>query len=425
MSSHFVFTPKILGFAVFALILQGCGSDSDPTSGPGISTIAVSGTEEPTNESTVTQSDDNNPDPADENYAESRCGPGIDWQPVESYDRSKWPTASYVSTNESQVGRLKGYPSQLSCSGTLIAPDLFLTAGHCVTPQSTFQQIEMNYQDKTDGTPRDIEWFNVTEVVEDELAGLDYAILRVEGNPGYRFGMTTPLAKDVGAGTQLALIQHPTGIRKVIDAGTAQGSSGSQLYYGDIDTLGGSSGSGVLDNEGNLVAVHSLGGCDTRGVNSGVLIRDIAKVSPVLKSLTSRVCHMKPIARYWNPVIKDHFYSQVFEPSGFWGYNFERYEYSVCKNPTNGTVPYQQWWGNSNHYYTVDHSTDVQYVLALYGYEYEGVQGQVHTSAMNGSVPLYRYWNEELKDHFYTIDKIPDGTYGYHSEHTEAYVFRQ
>lgn len=396
--------------AIFVLFLQGCnGSDE---------TLTLSALE---------QTDTYFPSATEDSYAESICGANIDWTPVESYSGNKWPDKSYVSTNESPVGRLKFYAPQGtgSCSGTMVAPDLFLTAGHCVEPEFEFLQVEMNYQDTNDGTARDIEWFNVIEVVEDEYAGLDYAILRVQGDPGYRFGMTTPVARSLESGSRLAIIQHPAGIRKVIDAGTVSYSRGNILYYGDIDTSGGSSGSGILDDQGNLVAVHAFGGCNTRGANAGTLIRDIAQVSPVLNDLTSRVCPLQPIARYWNPEIKDHFYSSVFEPDGFWGYNFEKYEYSVCKHPINGTVPFRQWWGNSDHFYTVDHDDDTRAILGALGYEYELDQGHVHTSPMNGTVALRRYVNQSLEDHFYTIDNMPDGTFGYEFQQIEAYVFTQ
>lgn len=440
MNSLSIFCRTSFSLAIVVLFLQGCGSSAGNNNLPGIAeTIAGSSQNDLESNSNVESGgeaitlsaleefDTYFPTATDDSNTESICGASVDWTPVESYSGDRWPSSSYVSINESPVGRLKFYAPQGSgsCSGTMIAPDLFLTAGHCVEPEHTFLQVEMNYQDTNSGAPRDIEWFNVTEVVEDEIAGLDYAILRVQGDPGLRFGMTTPVARSVDTGTQLAIIQHPAGIRKVIDAGTALSSAGDRLYYGNIDTYGGSSGSGILDDQGNLVAVHAFGGCNSRGANSGTLIKDIANVSPVLTDLTRRVCPLQPIARYWNPAIKDHFYSAVFEPNGFWGYHFERYEYSVCKHPITGTIPYRQWWGNSDHFYTVDHDQYTQAILTTLGYEYEQVQGNVHTSPMNGTVPLRRYHNPTLKDHFYTIDDMPDGTFNYRFQKIEAYVFKQ
>jgi V8-like Glu-specific endopeptidase len=55
------------------------------------------------------------------------------------------------------------------------------------------------------------------------------------------------------------------------------------MTYTDIDTQGGSSGSGVLDVKGRVVGVHVLGGCtENGGANEAVSLHSIGKVSKVL-----------------------------------------------------------------------------------------------------------------------------------------------
>ena len=69
----------------------------------------------------------------------------------------------------------------------------------------------------------------------------------------------------------------------MIEAGTVSSFSGNTIRYGNIDTLGGSSGSGILDTQGRIVGVHTNGGCtSTGGLNFGQRIARIRAVSSVL-----------------------------------------------------------------------------------------------------------------------------------------------
>jgi hypothetical protein len=75
---------------------------------------------------------------------ESICGVEDDSQAVEQYNGSLGVTVDFVNKNQSPVGQLQwnnnlaniftnpgNVAGQRWCSGTLIANDLFLTAGHC------------------------------------------------------------------------------------------------------------------------------------------------------------------------------------------------------------------------------------------------------------------------------------------------------
>ena len=85
----------------------------------------------------------------------------------------------------------------------------------------------------------------------------------------------------------LTIIQHPSGRPKMVDVGHKLGEAQKYMQYGDLDTEPGSSGSGVLDQEGLIVGIHTNGGCSvSSGANSGVLMTEIAKASPVIQSLT-------------------------------------------------------------------------------------------------------------------------------------------
>ncbi len=74
---------------------------------------------------------------------------------------------------------------------------------------------------------------------------------------------------------------------KRVEAGPATVVTTNQVRYDDIDTLGGNSGSGILGPAGELVGVHTNGGCNAAGTGSnfGTAIAGIRAVSPTLQAL--------------------------------------------------------------------------------------------------------------------------------------------
>jgi V8-like Glu-specific endopeptidase len=160
------------------------------------------------------------------------------------------------------------------------------------TEIATNMHIDFNYQSDPTGTPREIQSFDIIELMEYRLDGLDYAIVRVAGNPGNAFGFTGVASQDANLGDLLAIIGHPEGMPKRIEAGPLTGFSDNFLAYNDIDTLGGSSGSGILGPAGTLVGVHTNGGCDDPedGNNYGVRISPILAASPILSGLLFPLC---------------------------------------------------------------------------------------------------------------------------------------
>lgn len=212
------------------------------------------------------------------------CGTSNDLQQVDEYDGTLGVSKSFVATHQAPVGIMRDAEQQGYCSGTLIADDLFLTAGHCVYGSDVSQDfVAFNYHKGVDEAVP----YAVAEVVEDNLNGLDFAIVRLEDSPGSRFGTATlnPQHKFTKDET-IAIIQHPAGETKQVDAGTYAGSDSTYLSYKELDTLGGSSGSGVLNASGEVVGVHTNGGCySSGGANRGVLLSEIAAASATIKDL--------------------------------------------------------------------------------------------------------------------------------------------
>ena len=124
-------------------------------------------------------------------------------------------------------------------------------------------------------------------MVEQSLGGLDYAIVKLEGTPGATYGYAHISGNEVELGHLLTIIQHPSGNPKKVDVGHRSGSrEADYMTYNDLDTEPGSSGSGVLDQNGQLVGVHTNGGCTaTAGDNAAVLMTKIVAASPTIRSL--------------------------------------------------------------------------------------------------------------------------------------------
>ncbi len=279
-------------------------------------------------ERTVGQETSEEADARDE-YAiilESICGATDDSQPVEQYDGALGVTQAFVNANQRAVGQIQWNdnlatvftnPGNVSgvrwCSGTLISNDLFLTAGHCfdqsgggwerprvngtsniISSEQIAQNMHVNFNYQVDpmGNPRPVSAFPIVALVEYRLGGLDFAIIRLSGNPGATWGHTPVATNDAAVGDMLCIMGHPVGVPKRIEAGPALAPSGNLIRYDDIDTQGGNSGSGVLRaSDGRLVGVHTNGGCGPASpgdgnANFGQRIVAVIAASPTLKALT-------------------------------------------------------------------------------------------------------------------------------------------
>ncbi len=254
---------------------------------------------------------------------ESICGVADDSQEVEQYDGTLGVSTAFVNQREPMVaqvqwnaglGAVYTNPGNVSGvrwgTGTMIGPDLFLTCGHlfdpapngwtiprqngtstAISPQeaATNMHLNFNYQLDPSGVLQAEESFAITQLIEYRLGGLDMALCRIAGSPGNTYGWSEFATTNAVVGDMLAIIGHPAGQPKRIEAGPLTQITGSVVRYNDIDTLGGNSGSGILHSpSGRIVGVHTNGGCNFQGTgsNSGVAIAAIVAASPTLQATT-------------------------------------------------------------------------------------------------------------------------------------------
>ncbi len=223
----------------------------------------------------------------------SQCGAAWDVQNVENYDGTLGVSTAFVARHQARVGFHVG----VGCSGTLISDDLFLSAGHC--NYAVGHSVRFNYQNAPDGSARPTRDFTVSAVVEQENAnGWDYAIVRLNGSPGRTYGHANIAAIDAPVGSNVTIIQHPASVPKVVHAGPVLDYVSGNWFRHQVDTTGGTSGSGILDNNGELVGVHTSAGCSTTAPingNFGMRMSQLVPHSPTLQVLS------RSKLLWWNP----------------------------------------------------------------------------------------------------------------------------
>jgi len=199
--------------------------------------------------------------------AQAQCGPTLDFTPVNRYQGA----LSAAAGREDAVAFIDG-----RCTGTLIeasAGPVVLTAGHCVGLGDR-PLLVFNFEDDPDGD----DLMTEGTVIERSDAP-DYALIALDTLPS-----TPPIPLSTRPSERLAVIQHPRGHPKSIAEGSLRASCNGHIYYEDLDTLVSSSGAGVLNEQGNLVGVHTDGDCqeDGRGTNWGWTTEGIVEASEYL-----------------------------------------------------------------------------------------------------------------------------------------------
>jgi hypothetical protein len=270
---------------------------------------------------------------------ESICGPFDDSQHVEFYNGSGLVPRPFVDTHEPFTFQLQWSESiglndpELNpgtirgvrwCSGSYIGEERILTAGHCFRPDdgsgsgfvTPFRRTDLlreflqpaelapfffaNFKYQIDGQTSVVRTpvrFPIARLLEYRNGGLGYAVVEVGASAdGRRIGdVTGPAVLGDPAAyadqSVIAIVQHPNGDPKKVASGRLLKKQAEWLYYDDVDTRGGSSGSAVITADGRLIGVHTNGGCgamsptptgNTRFANAGVSLAAIRIVSAVL-----------------------------------------------------------------------------------------------------------------------------------------------
>jgi V8-like Glu-specific endopeptidase len=184
-----------------------------------------------------------------------------------------------------------------SGTGFLISQDLLLTNNH-VLPSSELLAdtiFRFNYEENFQGQAQ------VTEEYRAKPNGvfhtnqeLDFTLIQLEGKPGRKWGCLPLIPRNISREERVNIIQHPLGQPKQVSLqNNFVQYVGNDVVQYITSTLEGSSGSPVLNDVWEVVALHRAGGDISEPTtqrryfrNEGILINKIlANLPPELREL--------------------------------------------------------------------------------------------------------------------------------------------
>jgi len=188
------------------------------------------------------------------------------------------------------------------CSGSLIAPDILMTAGHCVVSESACKNTKFvfGFSIKKKGqSPKTVdagEVYGCQALLgrEQVNSGQDWALVRLDRPVADHKPLAVNLGGAVTNGTPLFVIGHPAGLpTKVAGGAKVRDASPEGYFIANLDTYGGNSGSAVFNGksgqvEGILVRGETdyvyRGNCKVSNVcpDEGCRGEDVTKMSSVL-----------------------------------------------------------------------------------------------------------------------------------------------
>lgn len=211
--------------------------------------------------------------------------------PTYALDRAGGLSASSAETLQDAFDLCSGerfatQPAVGMCSGTLIAEDLILTAGHCIDDRSCSQNAWVfDYYYEANGRlansgREDVYRCAAVEAHVLEDAGVDFAIVRLD-RPVSADRKPAPVRRATGAlavGSGVTLVGFPSGIpAKIAGGGRVSNARARTLDYfeANVDAFGGNSGSGVFNDNGELVGVLVRGAQDYRYSNGCYIVNTV------------------------------------------------------------------------------------------------------------------------------------------------------
>ena len=252
-------------------------------------------------------------------FSNASCAAGTPSRFVGSYPSGLSPTPQQVEALQGSVGAISLTGSDSSskvCTGILITPDYFLTAFHClfINEPITSHFVTFNFQSKN-GSPAPQAHFAIEKVISagampTSRTAFDYAILKLSGSPGKRFGFTPiHIREPLLFGEMIFTIHHPGGLPKAVNSGNILNPSAAAAFPGlnefkyftssNLSAAPGSSGGPVFDLSGRLIGLNTFGNCSKQFFfnsplfplsmqNSFLKLSSLIDIDPILKQLATQ-----------------------------------------------------------------------------------------------------------------------------------------
>lgn len=189
------------------------------------------------------------------------------------------------------------------CSGSLIAPDIIMTAGHCIRTQASCESTKFvfNFAYAEKGKmPNNVgadDVYSCKQVIHTEMDSSndsDFALVRLDRKVVGHDPLQIRQQGQIANKENIVVIGHPSGLPTKVSGGAAVRDNSPMAYFiANLDTYGGNSGSAVFNEAGLVEGILVRGeqdfayknGCYVSNVctNDGCRGEDVTRVTQVLK----------------------------------------------------------------------------------------------------------------------------------------------
>lgn len=156
-------------------------------------------------------------------------------------------------------------PSLSKCTGFLVAPDILMTAGHCIKNQKACQKaawiMDYRFNGNLSVKKNASLLFNQSNVVtcagviaSVENKKMDYALIKLNRKVTDRIPFKLRESGTVTKNEELHIIGHPLGMPKILTTNVIVSKTSDRDFFSVIaDTFGGNSGSPVINKSTGVV----------------------------------------------------------------------------------------------------------------------------------------------------------------------------
>jgi V8-like Glu-specific endopeptidase len=178
--------------------------------------------------------------------------------------------------------RFANQPAAANCSGFLVAPDVLVTAGHCINVESDCQNHAWVFdfanttEEQKSFTFNKDQVYHCSKIIErkkDQITMADYSVLKLDrpvvGRAPLKFRTEGKTADDA----VFTVIGYPSGLPAKITAAADMRNNKNPIFFvTNSDTYGGNSGSAVVDARTGIVeGILVRGDTDYANTDAGCL----------------------------------------------------------------------------------------------------------------------------------------------------------
>lgn len=147
------------------------------------------------------------------------------------------------------------------CSGSLVAPDIVLTAGHCLRTLQTCESTKFVFGFRVGDPltlPRQVpseHVFSCKQLIHSvaDPQGEDFALVRLDRAVTHVRPLGYRTEGRLNVGDALTVMGHPSGLPLKIAGGASVRTMKEQFLIANLDTYGGNSGSAVFNSQTGLI----------------------------------------------------------------------------------------------------------------------------------------------------------------------------